>query len=135
MLSSLFQSTTIPVLQEVMSFTGRRNAVLVSNIANLDVPGYQTKDLSVEDFHERLEKAIESKNSAASDSPGEFIAPATTMPDVAKSSDLIERHDMNNVDMETQVSEMVKNQGDYETALTIMLDQFHQLQTAIRGTV
>jgi flagellar basal body rod protein FlgB len=54
---------------------------------------------------------------------------------VAKSSDLIERHDMNNVDMETQVSEMVKNQGDYETALTIMLDQFHQLQTAIRGTV
>jgi flagellar basal-body rod protein FlgB len=135
MLSSLFQSTTIPVLQEVISFTGQRHQVLASNIANLDVPGYQAKDLSVADFQQRLQSAIEAKNSAASESPGEFVSPAPQMPEVARSSELILRHDLNNVDMETQVSEMVKNQGDYETAITIMMDQFHQLQTAIRGTV
>jgi flagellar basal body rod protein FlgB len=37
--------------------------------------------------------------------------------------------------METQVSEMVKNQIQHNLAMTIMVDQFHLLQTAIRGTV
>ena len=42
---------------------------------------------------------------------------------------------MGNVDMESQVTEMVKNEMQHNLALTILTDQFHQLQTAIRGTV
>ncbi len=56
------------------------------------------------------------------------------MAEVAKSSQIL-RHDMNNVDMESQVSEMVKNHMQHNLAITILEDQFHQLQTAIRGTV
>ena len=57
------------------------------------------------------------------------------MAEVAKSAQSILRHDMNNVDMESQVSEMVKNHMQHNLAITILKDQFHQLQTAIRGTV
>ncbi len=142
MLSSLFQSTTIPVLQEVVSFSQARHAVLAGNIANIDTPGYQARDLSVEDFQARLKQAIEDRDQpqVADDKymvpAGETaLAPKPLMAEVAKSSRSILRHDMGNVDMESQVSEMVKNHMQHNLALTILSDQFRQLQLAIRGTV
>ena len=55
MLSSMFQSSTLPVLEQVVNFTEARHGVLAGNIANLDTPGYKTRDLSPELFQERLE--------------------------------------------------------------------------------
>ena len=147
MLSGLFQSTTIPVLQEVVSFAQARQAVLAGNIANIDTPGYQARDLSVEDFQARLKQAIDDRDqpppaSGYPASPGEtagtmypWSAAKPLLAEVAKSSRSILRHDMGNVDMESQVSEMVKNHIQHNLALTILSDQFRQLQLAIRGTV
>jgi flagellar basal-body rod protein FlgB len=136
MLTGLFQSSTIPVLQEVVNFSQARHAILAGNIANLDTPGYKARDLSVEDFQARLKEAIEDRDQPQVVSPGETgFAPQPQMAEVAKSSRSILRHDLGNVDMETQVTEMVKNQMQYSTALTILTDQFKQLQTAIRGTL
>jgi flagellar basal-body rod protein FlgB len=152
MLTGLFQSSTIPILQEVVSFSQARHAVLAGNIANLDTPGYQARDLSLEDFQARLKEAIEDRDQpppasgypvspGGTVSPGETLSPGESgfaqplMAEVARSSRSILRHDMGNVDMESQVTEMVKNEMQYNTALTILTDQFKQLQTAIRGTV
>jgi len=136
MLTGLFQSTTIPVLQEVVSFAQARQAVLAGNIANIDTPGYQARDLSVEDFQARLKQAIEDRDQATVQSPSEAeLPPKPLVADVAKSSQTILRHDMGNVDMESQVTEMVKNQIQHNTALTILTDQFHQLQIAISEKV
>ena len=133
MLTGLFQSTTIPVLQEVVSFSQARHAVLAGNIANIDTPGYQARDLSVEDFQARLKQAIDDRDQPQVAGEAE-LAPKALMAEVAKSSSIL-RHDMNDVGMETQVSEMVKNHMQHNLALTILADQFRQLQTAIRGTV
>jgi flagellar basal-body rod protein FlgB len=136
MLTGLFQSTTIPVLQEVVSFAQARQAVLAGNIANIDTPGYQARDLSVEDFQARLKQAIEDRDDPGIRSPGEAdLPPKPLMAEVAKSTQMVLRHDMGNVDMESQVTEMVKNQMQHNTALTILTDQFRQLQTAISGRV
>ncbi len=50
MLESLFQSTTVTALEQVVNFTQARHTVLAGNIANIDTPGYQAKDLSVRGF-------------------------------------------------------------------------------------
>jgi flagellar basal-body rod protein FlgB len=135
MLTGLFQSTTIPVLQEVVSFAQARQAVLAGNIANIDTPGYQARDLSVEDFQARLKQAIEDSHAPAARSPGESVSPTPPMAETAKSSRMVLRHDMGNVDMESQVTEMVKNQLQHNTAIAILSDQFRQLQVAISGRV
>jgi flagellar basal-body rod protein FlgB len=136
MITGLFQSTTIPVLQEVVSFAQARQAVLAGNIANIDTPGYQARDFSVEDFHARLKQAIDDRDDPEVRSPGEAeLPPKPLIAEVAKSSRMVLRHDMGNVDMESQVTEMVKNQIEHSTALAVLTDQFRQLQTAIRGTV
>jgi flagellar basal-body rod protein FlgB len=136
MFTGLFQSTSIPVLQEVVSFAQTRQAVLAGNIANIDTPGYQARDLSVEDFQTRLKQAIEDRDEPELRSPGETqLPPKPLVAEVAKSTRMVLRHDMGNVDMESQVTEMVKNQIQHNTALAILTDQFRQLQTAISGRV
>jgi len=136
MLSSLFQSTTIPVLQEVVSFAQARHTVLAGHIANLDVPGYQARDLSVEDFQARLKEALAARSGPAAGSPGEpGFADAPRPAAVAGVSQSVQRHDLGNVDLETQVSEMVKNQMQHNLAMTILTNQFKLLQTAISGNV
>ena len=44
-----------PVLEQVVNFTEARHGVLAGNIANLDTPGYKTRDLSPELFQATTE--------------------------------------------------------------------------------
>lgn len=125
MLPELFQSTSIPVLEQVVDFAQARHNVLAGNIANVDTPGYKTRELSVEDFQERLKSAIESRDAHG--------GRTDRMAHVARNSRLLTRHDECNVSPEQQVSEMVKNQIQHNTALTIMISQMRLLQAAIRG--
>lgn len=139
MSANLFDSTAIPVLQEVVNFNQARHTILAANIANMDTPGYKMRDLSVEDFQERLQQAIVEQRQAPSTqplSPGEagFINPAP-LAEVAKNSKTILHHDQNNVSMEQQVSEMVKNQLQHNIALALLTKQFQMLQTAISERV
>jgi len=135
MFSGIFQSTTIPVLQEVVSFSQTRHAVLAGNIANLDTPGYQVRDLSLDDFQQRLQTAIErSDQPPAPRSPGE-PAPEkdATLAEISKNPKSILYHDKSNVGLEHQITEMVKNQLQHNMALSLMRSQFRLLQAAISG--
>ncbi len=149
MYQSIFDATTIPVLEQVVQFAQARHHVLAGNIANLDTPSYRVRDLSVEDFQERLQKAIRSRHqpSGASSaepfvSPGEMgyphkpaPGPDTTMAEVTKNPKTILYHDDSNVGIEHQVTEMVKNQMQHNLALTIMTSQFRLLEAAISERV
>ena len=137
MLSGLFQSTTIPVLQEVVGFAQARHTVLAGNIANLDTPGYKVRDLSVEDFQDRLNTAIQRRHQPpAARSPGDPDEEQNlTLAQVSKDPKTILYHDKSNVGLEYQVSEMVKNQMQHNLALSVMASQFRLLQVAISERV
>ena len=138
MLSDIFHSTTIPVLEEVASFAQARHTVLAGNIANTDVPGYKVRELSVDDFQDRLQAAIKQRHEPPRQhwSPGlpESVVSgsrSTDLAHVAEDSKTILRHDKGNVGMEYQVTEMVKNQMQHNMALTVMNQQFRLLKAAI----
>ncbi|MBN2477093.1 MAG: flagellar basal body rod protein FlgB [Pirellulales bacterium] len=135
MFSGIFQTTTIPVLQEVVNFSQTRHTVLAGNIANLDTPGYKVRDLSVEDFQEKLHSAIESRDQPpAPRSPGEpAVEDKPTLAEISKNPKSILYHDKSNVGLEYQVTEMVKNQLQHNLALSLMRSQFQLLQAAISG--
>ena len=136
MLSGLFQATTIPVLEQVVNFSQARHNVLAGNIANADTPGYKARDLSVEDFQQRLEAAIRKRTRPPlSRSPGEPVREEKPLlARVADNSKTILRHDKAKVGMEYQVTEMVKNQMQHNLALSVMTSQFRLLQAAISGS-
>lgn len=137
MLGSIFQSTTIPTLEQVVQFAQARHNVLAGNVANLDVPGYRARDLSVSDFQTRLKEAIQTQRQPpVFQSPGETIfQPNRTMAEVSQENRTILRHDDGNVGLEHEVTEMVKNQIQHNLALAIMASQFRLLQAAISERV
>jgi len=137
MYQGLFQSTTIPILEQVVNFSQARHTVLAGNIANLDTPGYRVRDLSVEDFQSRLREAIETRHKPAkSMSLGNRTEERMpTMAKVAEDVQTILYHDDSNVGIEYQVTEMVKNQMQHNLALTIMTNQMKLLETAISERV
>ena len=130
---TIFQSSSIPVLEQMVNFAQARHTVLAGNIANLDTPGYKVRDLSVEDFQSRMKAAIENRHrSQVARSPGHMVSQSdTSLAEVSKNPKNILYHDESNVSVEHQVSEMVKNQMQHNLALTIMTSQFRLLETAI----
>ncbi len=133
MYEGLFGATTIPVLEQVMSFSQARHSVLAGNIANLDVPGYRAQDLSVSEFQKQLAEAIEAQRSPppyqAQSSPGARVP--HKLSNVSKQPEMLLYHDDGTKGLEYQVTEMAKNQMQHNLALTVMLSQFNLLKAAI----
>ncbi|HEV2969628.1 MAG TPA: flagellar basal body rod protein FlgB [Pirellulales bacterium] len=137
MLPTLFNSTTIPILEKVIGFSEARHNVLAGNIANLDTPGYRAKDLSPALFQSQLKEAIETRHQQAAE-PGGANPLGGTAADsedpfagVRETMKSLVYHDQSDNDLERQVAELTKNQMQYNLAVTIMTNQFRLLQSAI----
>lgn len=139
MLQSMFEGSTIPVLEQVVQFAETRHGVLAGNIANLDTPGYKTRDLSPKLFQEKLKSAIASRDlrqdGLQGDSPG-LLAGADgveidQLSDVDESFRGMLRHDGTDVSIEKQVAEISKNQAMHNLAVSLLSSQFRLLKTAI----
>lgn len=144
MLSNMFNSSSLPVLEQVVNFTEARHGVLAGNIANIDTPGYKSRDLSVDTFQTRLKEAVAARHHAAESPTYAINAELAGMPtgtgsenwgQVHEVADDILFHDDHNVSLEKQVTEITKNQTQHNLALTIMNAQFRLLRAAVTERV
>ena len=62
-LSGLLNRGSLPVLEQVVSFTQARQEVLADNISNFDTVGYKARDLDVEGFNAAIQEAVERRDS------------------------------------------------------------------------
>lgn len=133
----MLNSTTIPVLEQVVQFSQARHGVLAGNVANLDTPGYRVVDLSPEMFKSRLREAIDARDRSPQTASLSHPAQPSYDPvrEVSGSLRSILYHDDSDVSIERQVAEIAKNQSMHNLALTIMTNQFRLLQTAISERV
>jgi flagellar basal-body rod protein FlgB len=138
MLPNVFGSTNIPVLQEVLQFSQARHGVLVGNLANVNTPGYRTRDLSLDNFQARLKDAIDAgeRGGSANQSPGVMTTdPQDPMREVRDTMTTLLYHDDTNIDLEKQVAEITKNQYMHNLALTVMTNQMQLLESTISERV
>ena len=131
MLTNLFDSTTVGVLEQVVNFSQARHGVLAGNIANLDTPGYQTRDLSPEKFQENLKQAIDASHQPYSAGATGNTGQINDFDDVRESLTSILYHDGSDVSLEKQIAEISKNQAQHNMAIGIMTAQFRLLESAI----
>ena len=137
MLPAILQSSTVPVLEQVVNFHQSRHTILASNVANFDTPGYRVRDLSTDQFRSKLQQAIETRHEKPVQfSSGAVYDPAdSAMREVKDSLNGILYHDDSNVSLETQIAEISKNQSQHNLALSILIHQFQLLQTAVSERV
>lgn len=134
---AIFSPTTVPVLEQVVNFNEARQSILAGNIANYDTPTYMARDMDVAEFKHRLAAAIESKHKPPGPNYTKYPLSGTgdAFGDVWPEDLPILYHDLNNVGMEYQVTEMAKNNLEFNTAISIMRHQMTLLQTAISERV
>lgn len=114
--------TNIPILSQLenyLSLTGKRETVLASNVANVDTPGYHTRDIN---FQHELSRAFSSADTVQ-----------TPSVQVSTVSGLMERPDGNNVDMDRESVLLSEAQLQYQVGTQLMKSHFHQLMSAING--
>jgi flagellar basal-body rod protein FlgB len=126
----IFSSTTIPALEQTLTFAQRRHELLTGNVGNLDVPDYRARDLDVGDFQNALAESIDTARESATAS----VSPVTR-DDIysgpRRATEQVVYHDGSDVSLEQQVTEMVKNQHLHGLAVTTMRSQFSLLRAAI----
>jgi flagellar basal-body rod protein FlgB len=148
MLPSLFKSTTFESLEQTISFAERRHAILAGNIANMDTPDYQTRDLSVDDFQASIKDLISIQKQQAEDSPtlrfsvlqpGEpssgSVAREQAVQNVHDAMSQVVYNDGSNDNLELQATQAAKNKSMHEVAITLLRSQFKALQMAISENV
>ncbi len=102
-----------------------RYNLIATNLANIDTPGYRTRDL---DFRDALEHA------ATEDSglPGAQLASAAN-PIAHQVRGLMERPDGNNVSLERESLLLAEAQMKFNLGVQLLKDQFHTIAMAINS--
>jgi flagellar basal-body rod protein FlgB len=103
-------------LQGYLQLTNQRQQLIVSNMANVDTPGYQTKDL---DFQSAMQD-VASGGTAR-------MEPASAVVD-----GLPDRPDGNNVNIDREGLLLSQTQLQYQMGVQLFKAEFHKLLTAIK---
>jgi len=103
-----------------------RYKLIAGNIANVDTPGYQTRDL---DFHSELRRAA----AGEVDSGEGLLQLASFHPVVRQVRGLIERPDGNNVSVERESLLLAEAQMKFNLGIQMLKDQFHNISLAINS--
>ncbi|MGB9074343.1 MAG: flagellar basal body rod protein FlgB [Terriglobales bacterium] len=122
---SMIDTPLMRGLERVLDRSSFRQQLISTNLANVDTPGYRTRDLGR--FSGELQQAM----TQAMDTTGEE-APA--FPAVARAvPNLLERPDGNNVSVERESLLMAQNQLHFQVAVAFLKAEFHRLSLAING--
>ncbi len=113
---SWIHSAQVDLLARYLDLSARRQALITSNIANVDTPGYHTQDI---DFQGELQRALGAD------------AEAATEPLVHEVPGLNARPDGNNVSVDREGLLLSEVQLQFGIAEQLLKSQFRNLRLAI----
>src|ERR1700723_2384994 len=114
--SSLIDTPALPFLERYLDLATVRQTLIASNLANIDTPGYQTRDVALQS---------ELAYSELSDFKDELH------PFVRTVQGLIERPDGNNVSLDREGLLLAQTQLQYKTAIELIRSEFREIHGAI----
>lgn len=111
------EMTTFQLLERYLDLASERHQLTVNNMANIDTPGYRTRDL---DFRRELQRAVAEGTPASA-------------PVLHQVSGLMERPDGNNVSLERESLQLAEAQLQFRIGVQLLRHEFSRLLTAING--
>jgi flagellar basal-body rod protein FlgB len=118
----------IRALGRQMNMAVARQVVSASNLANIDTPGYRTREV---EFENVLAQEV-GKMALGTTSPSQISGPgAAGAPKVRETEGLQARRDGNNVQLDRELLQMTKAAGDFSAAQTALTAKFRLIRYAI----
>ena len=99
-----------------------RQRVIANNVANIQTPGYRRIDVK---FKEQLAKALESS---------EDVDLQKIVPEIYQPRETAVKSDGNDVSLELEVGEMVKNSLRHKAYVRLLSKKYQQIELAIKTT-
>lgn len=129
-------STGMDALEQVLSMTYDRHRILADNIANIDTPGYQMRDLDTAAFQKELASAITRARRQNPNNPRLVVDDRAT---AGASSPSHPRplvfHDGNNRTVEDIMVDMSKNSIQQSQAAALLRNQLNLMRVVISENV
>jgi flagellar basal-body rod protein FlgB len=125
------QDPTIEAMASYMTRLSKRQQVVASNIANIDTPGYKTKDISFyATMSELLSGSAPGLKSTRTDHLGEWsFTPAE--PIVFEETGLPSRPDRNNVDIDREMLKLSTTSFGYGMITQLLRTKFRTIASSI----
>ena len=114
---SWINTSQIMLLERYLDVVSMRQTLVSTNVANVDTPGYHTRDV---DFRGELMRTLNGENTSL------------TSPFVVPVHGLVARPDGNNVSADREGMLLAEVQLEYKAATAILRARFGGLTTAIR---
>lgn len=134
---NILQTSTLQILNSALDASTLRNRVILDNVANIDTPGYKSKQVLFEDA---LKSAISSQSS-------DFIGKRThplhlnigngplspnTLHNVIENKNTWIQNNGNNVDLESEMTKLAENTLWYNALIQQTSGHFTKLREVIK---
>jgi len=143
--SELTNSGAIPALTATLQFSARRQELLAANVANLNTPDYQPRNVEPAEFQKALGKAIDERRARFGGHRGSLTIRGSReigmdargnirlSPRATNQGPL--RHDGNNSDLDSTMQAIAENTMVYRMSAELLRNRFSLLQSAISERV
>ena len=122
---SMIDTDTTETLSRFLDVDVARYRLIANNLANVETPGYRTRDL---DFRAELYRATLPEASAEGGLMYASFAPVSR-----PVRGLLERPDGNNVSLERESLLLAETQMRYNLGIQLLKDEFHGISQAINS--
>lgn len=130
----LFGDSTLGTAAAWLDGLGRRQQAISDNIANIDTPGYQARNV---DFQSELRRELGRYGTPMATTDPRHIQAATRSTGQLglERAQLLtsSRMDENTVDIDAEMVSLAETQMQYQAAASALNTQFNILRTVIRG--
>ena len=122
---------TFYALEKAISIAQQRNAVITSNISNLDTPGYKSKDIN---FKSELAKALETnhQNGLVRTNPRHISMQNNGGQMIEPYEEQGEWNGYNWANIDSEMTKLTENNLVYRTAVEALLRKMNLLKEVIR---
>ena len=126
-----FEDNGMRTMERFLDLSVQRQALISSNLANVDTPGYKTVDLS---FEQELRDATASEGSRleTTNSGHLAIGTETHSASVKQVEGLTVRNDMNNVNVDREMAQVSTNAMKFSMVAQLLAGKFKTLKSAIQ---
>lgn len=132
----LLNGATFRKLQGALEAANIRQQVISNNIANNDTPYFKRSDVSFESLlQQEINGDLPVLKGKKTDTRHFTIGPISSVPTAVTSQDnsTIMNNNLNNVDIDREMSLLADNQLRYNSYITLMNEKIEMMRTAAKG--
>lgn len=134
---NLLNDASFRRLEGAISASNLRQQVITNNIANADTPYFKRSEVSFENLLQTQMDGSQSSINGITTNPRHFqigsTAGSVPQASVVTDNSTVMNNNLNNVDMDVEMSDLAENQLRYNTYIEQVNHQIKMMRTAIQG--